>query len=47
MHRRSSKIDLLPALLAIGILLPVEAVRAQPMQPGEAFVTRFSVDTES
>jgi hypothetical protein len=39
---RSAGLNLLPALLAAGLLLPVEALRAQPMQPGEAFVTRFS-----
>lgn len=41
MHR-SLRIELLPALLAIMLLLPLGVAHAQPMQPGEAFVTRFS-----
>jgi hypothetical protein len=43
---RPSKIALLPVLLAIAALLPAEGLRAQPMQPGEAFVTRFSGATD-
>jgi hypothetical protein len=45
MHRfwlRSPRLDIVTALLATGLLFPAEALRAQPMQPGEAFLTRFS-----
>ncbi|MCC6888924.1 MAG: hypothetical protein IT536_10345 [Hyphomicrobiales bacterium] len=43
---RSAKFALAPMLLAAGLLLPHSAPRAQPMQPGEAFVTRFSGTTD-
>jgi hypothetical protein len=43
---RLPKIELLPALLAVGLVLPVEVARSQALQPGEAFVTRFSGTTD-
>jgi hypothetical protein len=44
-YLRSTQVIVAPALLAMSLLLPTDAPRAQPMQPGEAFVTRFSGTT--
>jgi hypothetical protein len=42
----AAKIYRFQLLLAFGLLLPITAAHAQPMQPGEAFVTRFSGTTD-